>query len=118
MSGASFLLTNITDMVLGAMWIGIFVLFIKFFYDYCYYYRQKAIVEDRKEFKAAYRSIEKESRKIVAAFLIFLGITVCIVFTLEESFIRCFWKGAPAVMVMVPVLNNHYGDKKRFKFGL
>ena len=117
MTGISFLLRNITDVVLGSMWIGVLVLFIKFFYDYLFVFRQKAIVEDNKQYKVAYREMDKVSRKIVVALLIFLGITLCIIWTCEEEFIRCFWKAIPAVMILIPLLNNHYGNKKRFAFG-
>ena len=45
--------------MLGLIWLGIATLFGLYFYNLHFVYKQKALVEDRKEYKEAYRFMDK-----------------------------------------------------------
>ena len=47
----------------------------------------KAVVEDKKEYKMMYRDMNKKSRKIAAAFVIFLMISFTLLCVEEEMFL-------------------------------
>ena len=115
MSYSHVFLSHASDAFLGGMWVGFLWLFVMFIYQYYTYYR-KAIVEDKKEFKMIYRDMNKKIRKIVGAFIIFLLITICLLCSVEEQFIKCALKGAALCAVVIPIMNGIYSDKKRFKF--
>ena len=87
-----------------------------YFYKYCIEYYQKAVVEDRKEFKDVYRTMEKTARQIAVAFLMFIITSVILLAQLEWVFIKTVLKGGIVAVIAIPILNSHYGDTKKFKF--
>ena len=58
----SFIVSNAVEILLGLIWVVIGWLFIMYFYKYCIEYYKKAVIEDRKEFKEVYRTMEKSAR--------------------------------------------------------
>ena len=108
-------LSHFFEAFLGAMWVGFLWLFVMFLSKYYSYYK-KGVLEDKKEYKIIYRDMKKKSRRIVGAFVLFCLITLALICSVEESFIRCALKGGAMCSIIIPLLNNHYGDKKRFKF--
>ena len=117
-SHGGFAVSHIGDAVLGFMWVGLLWLFIMYFYKYLFVYYRKAVIEDKKEFKVIYREINKKSRRIASALILYLLITLSLIFTVEEAFLRCVMKGFMVAIVVIPIANNHYGDEKRYKFHL
>ena len=111
-----FALSHIGDAMLGFMWVGLLWLFIMYFYKYLFVYYRKAVLEDKKEYKIIYREINKKSRRIVTALILYFMITLCLIFTVEEAFLRCTMKGLMVAIVVIPIVNNHYSDEKRYKF--
>lgn len=85
-------------------------------YQYCFVYYKKAVIDDDKAAKMIYRDLNKKSRRIVGAFILYLIITLSLIFAEEEAFLRCVWKGAVLAAIIIPSMNSYYGDKKRFKF--
>ena len=108
-------LSHFFEAFLGGMWVGFLWLFVMFLTKYYSYY-QKAVNEDKKEYKILYRDMGKKSRRIVGAFIIFILITLALICSVEEEFIRCAIKGAVLCSVIIPIMNNYYGNEKRFKF--
>ena len=100
---------------LGGMWVGFLWLFVMFMWKLNSFY-QKGVVEDKKEYKILYRDMNKKSRKIVGAFIIFVMITICLLCSIEQEFLRCVMKGLVLCAAVIPIMNGYYGDKKRFKF--
>ena len=82
----SFIIVNLTEAFIGGIWVGFLWLFIMFVYQLRTNYR-KAILEDRKECKVMYRDLSKRSRKIAAAFAIFLMISVTLLCVEEDMFL-------------------------------
>ena len=62
--------------------------------------------------------MRKSSRRIVIALIFFLIATVILLFTIEKPFLKCIGKGFFAAIIIIPLMNNHYGDTRRYKFEL
>ena len=98
------------------MWAGVAWLFIMFLYQYNFVYYQKAVKEDDKMYKAAYQKMRHSVRRIVLALLMFCGMTLTLICTIEQEFFICAGKGILCALVIIPLLNSYYGNEKRFKF--
>ena len=79
-------LFNLMEAFVGGIWVGFLWLFIMFIYQLKTNYT-KAVVEDRKEYKIIYRDMNKKSRKIAAAFVIFLMISFTLLCVEEDMFL-------------------------------
>ena len=109
------LVTNVVEVFIGGIWVGFLWLFVMFIYQWRTYYK-KAFIEDKKEFKVIYRDMNKKSRKIVGAFIIFCIISLTLLCAEEDMFLACIFKGLIFAGCVIPPANMYYGDTKRFKF--
>ena len=113
-----FSLGHLAEALMGCMWIGFMWLFAMFFYQYNFVYYKKAITEDNKIYKSDYQQMQKISRKIALLFLFYMIITLCLLCHDEHVFLTAVFKGLMVAGIVIPIMNNHYGDKSKFKFSL
>ena len=102
---------HLGEAILGGIWVGFLILFIMFYYQYNYVYYQKGIIEDNASYKSDYRELQKVSRKIALAFVLFLIVSFCLLIEEELEFIYSVGKGAVLATIVIPVMNRHFGDQ-------
>ena len=104
--------------MLGLIWLGIATLFGLYFYNLHFVYKQKALVEDRKEYKEAYRFMDKNQRPLVIFLIMFLIVSFILLNEFGWDFVWVLAKGAVPMCILAPIAHNHWGNSKRFKFSV
>ena len=101
---------------LGFLWIGVFLMFMMFGYQYNFVVYPKSQIEDNASYKETYVAMRKASRQIAIGFLFFLIISFTLYFEMKSEFLYVVVKGGALAAIVIPALNSYYGNENRFKF--
>ena len=91
------------------------LLFIMFFYNYRKNYNDWKYKKDKSAY-LSYVDLERVSRKIGGAFLMYLIATYCITFV--EGFPTVVSKGAIFSLIVFPPIYLHYSDERKYRFDI
>ena len=114
----AFLMHGSKEWILGFMWVGIGTLIMLYFYTLYFVYKPKVMIEDKAEFKQVYVYMEKNARPMAILLLMYLVPSFVIINEFPEDCLRLLGKGALLCAIVGPLMDYHYGDKRRYRFSV
>ena len=115
-NATSFAVKQLVDVTMGLSWVGIVWLFAMYFYNLHKVSQKLKNNQDDLQAKVQHREMSKKTRQVAAFGLMFMTISLILLFELENAFLYVLGKGFVSACVVIPWAHSYYGDEKRFKF--
>ena len=81
-----------------------YLVFIYQYVTYSYHARSSKV------YHQMWKDLDRHARPIALTFLMFLTMTFIICWHIFDSFFECFMRGSVVVVLLGPLVNQHYSD--------
>ena len=92
---------------IGCIWIGVLLAFVLFIVEYLKHYNL-GILQNKKEYKASYKEIEKQASKIIIGFVMFLATSIMMIEINYDKSITLLSRGALLGCIVFPLMHRKY----------